>query len=108
VHTWSRRPGRSTLSAPRNWYAPEAPRRPPAQVLDDALREAAESSGGPVVTRRVIEGPARRALLDAASEADLLVVGARRRQGHLGLQLGLINHALLHHAPCPVAVVPQI
>jgi nucleotide-binding universal stress UspA family protein len=108
VHTWSGRPGRHTVPPPPNWYVPEAPRRPPAQVLDDALREAADASGEPVVTRRVIEGPARRALLDAASEADLLVVGARRRQGHMGLQLGLVNHALLHHAPCPVAVVPQI
>lgn len=51
--------------------------------------------------------PARRALPDAASQADLLVVGAHRRHGHPCLQLGLINHALLHHAPCPVAVVPQ-
>lgn len=108
VHAWSRRPGRSTVSAPVRWYAPEAPRRPPDQVLDDALRAAAERSDEPVVTRQVVEGPARRALLDAASEADLLVVGARRRRGHMGLQLGLINHALLHHAPCPVAVVPQI
>jgi nucleotide-binding universal stress UspA family protein len=108
VHSWSRRPGRSRVSPPSDWYAPQTPRRSPSQVLDDALLEVAESSGRPVVTRRVIEGPARRALLDAASEADLLVVGARRRQGHMGLQLGLVNHALLHHAPCPVAVVPQI
>jgi nucleotide-binding universal stress UspA family protein len=56
----------------------------------------------------LIEKPARQALLEAASTADLLVVGARRRLGHPGLQLGLINHALLHHAPCPVAVVPQM
>jgi nucleotide-binding universal stress UspA family protein len=26
----------------------------------------------------------------------------------MGLQLGLVNHAVLHHAPCPIAVVPQI
>ncbi|MDQ1013972.1 universal stress protein [Streptomyces afghaniensis] len=45
----------------------------------------------------------RQALLEAASEVDLLVVGARRRQG----QLGLTNHALLHHAPCTTAVVPK-
>ncbi|WP_425584885.1 universal stress protein [Streptomyces vastus] len=38
----------------------------------------------------------------------LLVVGARRRHGHVGLQLGLVNHAVLHHAPCPIAVVPQV
>ncbi|MGW0149216.1 universal stress protein [Streptomyces sp. NPDC003333] len=108
VHTWSRRPGPLSVAPPRDWYAPRATWRSPAAVLDDALGEAAGSSGEVVVARRVIEGPARRALLDAAAEADLLVVGARRRQGHTGLQLGLVNHALLHHAPCPVAVVPQI
>ncbi|MFI7497958.1 universal stress protein [Streptomyces sp. NPDC049687] len=91
-----------------SWYALEAHRRPPAQVLDDALRGLGERHREARVSPRVIEGPARRALLDAASEADQLVLGARRRLGHLGLQLGLINHALLHHAPCPVAVVPQI
>ncbi|MFB8754596.1 universal stress protein [Streptomyces nigra] len=108
VHTWTRRPGRLAVAPPRNRYAPQTSWRPPAAVLDDALREAVGSSKDSVVTRRVIEGPARRALLDAAAQADLLVVGARRRQGHTGLQLGLVNHARLHHAPCPVAVVPQI
>ncbi|GAA3494708.1 hypothetical protein GCM10019016_018080 [Streptomyces prasinosporus] len=57
---------------------------------------------GAPVGRRVIEGPARRAL----PEADPLVVGVRRRQGHPGPRLGLIKHAVPHHAPCPVAVVP--
>jgi nucleotide-binding universal stress UspA family protein len=56
----------------------------------------------------VVEGPARRALLEAASDADLLVVGARRRRGRLALQLGVIDHGVLHHAPRPIAVVPQI
>ncbi|MGY4742277.1 universal stress protein [Streptomyces sp. ATMOS53] len=107
VHTWSRRSGGPAASPHPKWYAPEAPRRPPAQVLDDALRDAAEPSGRPVVYRRVIEGPARRALLDAASQAG--PAGRRRAQttGPHGSALGLINHALLHHAPCPVAVVPQ-
>ncbi|MFI1865309.1 universal stress protein [Streptomyces jumonjinensis] len=41
------------------------------------------------------------------SPADLLVVGAPRRAGHFGLQLGPVAHTLLHHALCPVAVVPQ-
>ncbi|GGT00935.1 universal stress protein [Streptomyces chromofuscus] len=107
VHAWSAPFGLTTPQAPSS-YALEAHRRPPAQVLDDALRDASEQYREAPVSRRVIEGPARQALLEAASEADLLVVGARRRQGHLGLQLGLINHAVLHHAPCPIAVVPRI
>lgn len=59
------------------------------------------------VHRDVIEAPERKALLDAASTADLLVLGARRTNGRFGLQLGRVNHALLHHAPWPVAIVPQ-
>ncbi|MFF5157684.1 universal stress protein [Streptomyces sp. NPDC000348] len=108
VHAWNAPFGASTSPGPPSSYAPQARRRPPARVLDDALRGAPERYREAPVDRRVVEGPARQALLEAASEADLLVVGARRRQGHLGLQLGLINHAVLHHAPCPVAVVPRI
>lgn len=59
------------------------------------------------VHRRTVEGHARRVLLDASADAGLLVVGARRREGHFGLQLGGVAHAVLHHSACPVAVVPQ-
>ncbi|MEW2488563.1 universal stress protein [Streptomyces sp. NPDC048411] len=59
------------------------------------------------VHRRTVEGHARRVLLDALADADLLVVGARRREGHYGLQLGRVAHAVLHHSACPVAVVPR-
>ncbi|MBD0842135.1 universal stress protein [Streptomyces sp. TRM68416] len=59
------------------------------------------------VHRRTVEGHARRVLVDLSTRADLLVVGARRREGHFGLQLGRVAHAALHHSACPVAVVPQ-
>ncbi|MEU9759013.1 universal stress protein [Streptomyces sp. NPDC047985] len=109
VHAWCAPFGAACEPPPASEYAFEAHRRPPAQVLDDALRDPAEQyRNAAPVSRRVVEGPARQALLEAASDADLLVVGARRRRGGLGLQLGLINHAVLHHAPCPIAVVPQI
>lgn len=108
VHAWNPSSRALATRPAPSWYAMEAHRRPPSQVLDDALHGLAERYRDARVSPRVIEGPARRALLDAASEADLLVVGARRRQGHPGLQLGLINHAVLHHAPCPIAVVPQL
>ncbi|WP_328333187.1 MULTISPECIES: universal stress protein [unclassified Streptomyces] len=59
------------------------------------------------VERKLVPGTAHQALLEEAAGADLLVVGAQRRHAAIGLQLGRINHAVLHHAPCPVAVVPK-
>jgi nucleotide-binding universal stress UspA family protein len=58
-----------------------------------------------VVRRQVAQGAPRGALLDAASGAQLLVLGARGRGGLHGMMLGSVSLALLHHAPCPVAVV---
>ncbi|MBA4863059.1 universal stress protein [Streptomyces sp. PSKA54] len=75
--------------------------------LTDALREALEEHPRVQVHAQTIEGSAHRALLHASAEADLLVVGALRRHGDFGLQLGRVAHAALHHAHCPVAVVPQ-
>ncbi|MGW5216165.1 universal stress protein [Streptomyces sp. NPDC004051] len=106
VHAWSAPLGALSEPLPGPWYVLETHRRPPAQVLDDALRNPEKQYPETDVTRRVVEGSARQALLETAAEADLLVVGAGERHARTGLQLGLINHALLHHAPCPVAVVP--
>lgn len=75
--------------------------------LDDALREAVREHPRVDVRRQPLEGPAHRILLEASAEADMIVVGAQRRHGHFGLQLGRVAHTLLHHSDCPVAVVPQ-
>ncbi|MBG7697796.1 universal stress protein [Streptomyces sp. MC1] len=74
------------------------------EAVEDALRDIPSGLG---VRRRTVEGHARDALLAVSREADLLVVGARRRRGHHGLQLGRVAHGVLHHAACPVAVVPE-
>ncbi|OLZ69002.1 universal stress protein [Streptomyces sp. IMTB 2501] len=76
-------------------------------ALEEALRETVGEHPRVDVRRRPLEGPAHRVLLEASAEADLIVVGAQRRHGRFGLQLGRVAHALLHHSQCPVAVVPQ-
>ncbi|WP_030684407.1 universal stress protein [Streptomyces sp. NRRL B-1347] len=55
------------------------------------------------VTETVCEERAAGALVHAAREASLVVVGRRTSTGHLGA----VTHALLHHSACPVAVVPH-
>jgi nucleotide-binding universal stress UspA family protein len=47
----------------------------------------------------------RHALVEAATEAALLVVGGRGLGGVTGLRLGAVSGALLQHAACSVAIV---
>lgn len=112
----------SALTAVRAWRAPThepgdhlliaddasgAHEEQASNRLTDALRETEREHPEVEVLRRLVEGPTHRVLLDASADADLIVVGALRRHGHFGLQLGRAAHSLLHHSECPVAIVPQ-
>ncbi|MFE9634041.1 universal stress protein [Streptomyces sp. NPDC006463] len=55
----------------------------------------------------VEQGSAGHVLLSAASDAQLLVVGRRARESSMGMRIGSVAHAVLHHSACPVAVVPH-
>jgi nucleotide-binding universal stress UspA family protein len=57
------------------------------------------------VVRQVLPGTPRAALLAAAADAQLLVIGARGRGGIDEMSLGSIAQAVLLYAPSPVAVV---
>ena len=60
---------------------------------------------GVAVQRQVTGGAARAALMAAARDAQMLLVGSRGRGGVRGMMLGSVSQALLQHAPCPVGVV---
>ncbi|MFJ3622744.1 universal stress protein [Streptomyces iakyrus] len=101
VRAW-RRPAHESTGVPDRYHEERA-----RTELGDLLRDAVAEHPRVRVRPAAVEGPARKALVHRSAAADLVVVGARRRQGHFGLQLGTVAHTLLHHAECPVAVVPQ-
>ncbi|GAA1835164.1 universal stress protein [Actinomadura chokoriensis] len=98
-------------------WEPEPVKDPPPLVDEAGMREAATTRldqlmiplrdlhPGVDAQAEVRTGPPREVLLDAAQDARLLVVGSRGLGGFRGLLLGSVSHALVQHAPCPVAVV---
>ena len=75
------------------------------RLLADELDQVA--SDDVTIESRVVTGSAPDALLSAAREGDLLVVGSRGLGGFKGLLLGSVSQQVVHHAPCPVVIVPQ-
>ncbi|GAA1331574.1 universal stress protein [Saccharothrix algeriensis] len=57
------------------------------------------------VSRVVVRDQPVHALLEAGRDACLLVVGSHGRGGFTGMLLGSTGQALVHHAPCPLAIV---
>jgi nucleotide-binding universal stress UspA family protein len=58
-----------------------------------------------VIRPVVVRDNAARALIDAAKDADLLVVGSRGHSGFTEALLGSVGQHCVHHAHCPVVVV---
>lgn len=75
------------------------------EVLAERLAGWQEKYPDVPVSRHVSRERASSALLRHAEHAQLVVVGSRGRGGFRGLLLGSTSQHLLHHAPCPVAVV---
>ncbi|MFD3356822.1 universal stress protein [Streptomyces fradiae] len=74
-------------------------------TLADGLRA---EFAGLTVTIEVEGGRSTAGLLVQASrEADLLAVGAHHPPLSIGRSVGHVVHALLHHAHCPVVIVPR-
>ena len=58
------------------------------------------------VTVAAVAGFPAETLINAAKNSDLLVVGTRGVGGFDSLILGSVSNQVVHHASCPVVVVP--
>ncbi|MFJ9898278.1 universal stress protein [Streptomyces sp. NPDC091280] len=103
VHTWQ---PQYALAAPPP-RAGDTARRTAGQaltVLLDPWREKFPAVG----VREVVENgrPAQR-VVDSTKDAGLLVVGRKTRAARLGAHTGPVAHAVMHHARCPVVIIPH-
>jgi nucleotide-binding universal stress UspA family protein len=86
-----------------------AAKRAATELADKAV-SALDGAKPASVTVRAVNGFPDQELLDAAKDADLLVLGARGGAQAGGLAahspIGSVSNKVLHHAKCPVVVVP--
>jgi nucleotide-binding universal stress UspA family protein len=86
---------------------PESFEQAAQELLDATLADVPPAgSPAPTVEQVLVSGPAPAALLGAATGADLVVLGGPPPTGLNRLTVGSVARQVIHHAPCPVVVVP--
>jgi nucleotide-binding universal stress UspA family protein len=104
VHAWHVPYLMTTTYLTPTPYEPREFEAAAGRLLAEAVE--AEDTSDVEVRQVLVAAPAAPALLDAASGADLLVVGSHGRGGFTGLMLGSVSQHVAQRARCPVVVVP--
>lgn len=81
-------------------YVGEAKRQ-----LQETVAEVLGDSTGLTVREVILEGHPATALVKAADDADLLVVGSRGHGEFTGMLLGSVSMYVSTHATCPVVIM---
>jgi nucleotide-binding universal stress UspA family protein len=104
IHTWSLTPMVDPMGFAA--YVPVEELGVAAKnVVETVMKRVEEFVGKTKVLTKISRGPAAATLLEAAKDAELLVVGRRGHGGFMGLLLGSVAEQVAHHSPCPVVIV---
>ena len=80
------------------------------KAAEEAVAATAKSLGGAApesVTVQALLGQPAEQLIEAAKDADQLVLGRRGTGGFSRLTMGSISSQVAQHASCPVTIVPD-
>mgnify|MGYP001221137279 CR=1 FL=1 len=104
VHGWSYpyQGVRTGVSEPRDDMRLDAMR-----TLEASALRAKQLAPGVRAHSIISEESPAKAIIDAAMDADLAVVGTRGHGGFTALLLGSVSRTVLQHSPVPVVVVPR-
>lgn len=80
-------------------------RRAAEEMTAKATSQLGEAQPASVSVRAITGFPVKE-LIEASRDADLVVVGSRGAGGFARLMLGSVSSQVVHHAHCPVVVVP--
>lgn len=106
LHTWHDGDSEGLFSEARMYFEWEPVEKAERRLLAERLAGWTEKYPDVRVDRVVARDKPRHNLLEWSERARLVVVGSRGRGGFSGLVLGSTSQAVLHHAHCPVMVVP--
>ncbi|WP_063710846.1 universal stress protein [Actinokineospora enzanensis] len=105
VHAWSDRPISDMVAGFFAGLGDNHPEVAAEHLVEEQLAGVMSAHPGLAVEKvHRVDRPAD-ALVEAATGARLLVVGSHGRGLAARLTLGSVSHAVVHHAPCPVAII---
>ncbi len=84
-----------------------APTRAAARELTDKVLAGLSGPRPESVTVEAVPGIPAQVLVDAAADAEMIVVGSRGTGGFARLTMGSVSDQVARHAPCPVVIVPH-
>lgn len=75
--------------------------------VEETLDQVADGPRPASVAVKAVLGAPAEELLKAGADADMIVVGSRGAGGFKQLLLGSVSSQVVHHAHCPVVVIPS-
>jgi nucleotide-binding universal stress UspA family protein len=105
VHAWSLPAVAAYAYMPSEAFDLELLRTSAEERLEAIVAETRDAGAGVEVEQLAVNGLPSKILVEAAEDAEMLVVGSRGHGGFTGLLLGSVSQQCAHHAQCPVVIV---